>query len=156
MSGMFDKLSSPGAMNMIAQFEGVFAKVPFKLPSGFVNFLVSIAPYLAIISAVLGILAGPLGLVLGVLSLATMDIRIIVNVVVSLVVMVASALIALKSFKPLKAREMFGWILMFWNQILSVVMLLVGLVLGGTGSVGGLIGAVIGFYVLFQMKPSYH
>lgn len=48
------------------------------------------------------------------------------------------------------ARKMYGWTLVFYAEIASVI----GAVLS-MNIIGGLIGALIAFYILFQIRPLY-
>ncbi|MCE7897780.1 hypothetical protein DYH11_01025 [Candidatus Microgenomates bacterium CPR3] len=94
--------------------EYLVKKAPI-LPKSVKNFLVSVAPYFALLGAILG------------------------------VQVVLSAL----AIKPLFARRAHGWRLMYYSQLLSVILLVRGL------SLGSLVMTILSFYILYQVKASY-
>ena len=156
MASYTDKLTDAEAMGIISQVEGVFKGLP-HLPSGIVDFLVKIAPYMALISGILALLAGPvIGLLGGLGSILSLSPILMISTLGSAIVMIISAILMLMAFGPLKNRQMKGWIFLFWSEALSIVNLIFTLMLGETsGLVGGVIGILIGFYVLFEMKSRY-
>lgn len=77
---------------------------------------------------------------------------------ISLLGLVAVAGLEVLAFSGLKARSKSkGWNLVFYAQILSLVVAVLSVVLSvdGYGLAGTLIGAAIGFYLLFQIKSYY-
>ncbi len=132
-----------------------FDKLP-SLPKGFRDVLVQIAPWIALLFGILGVLVGLGGL--GILSVLSPMMLIgngasattgsFVSVVLSLI----SSVLLLIAFPGLHARKNQGWTMLFWSQWAA---LLSSLVVGVGALFGGLIGAVIGFYLLFQIKSYY-
>lgn len=133
-----------------------YAKLPV-LPKGVNDFIVSVAPWLALIFGVLAILAGvaafgllsafsPVAVVAGVGGYA-------LTAILSSVVLLAQGVIELLAFSPLKARKVKGWNLMFYSLILSVVGSVV--TLSVVSVVSSLVGALIGYYILYQVKSYY-
>lgn len=64
MSDYTEKLTDSQAMGFIDQVGSVFSSLP-HLPAGVVEFLVKIAPWMALLSAVLGFITGPVVDLLG-------------------------------------------------------------------------------------------
>lgn len=157
---MIDKLTSKEAIGVVKSVEGVFKGVP-HLPKGVVDFLVSIAPWLTGLGGVLSIYGGVTSLFLTGRRNELMmyiDRYAGVNSAYFTVVAVFALLVGvlyLMAFKPLKAMKMTGWMYLFWGNVLGVVQGIVSLLFGFGGIVGTIIGAAIGFYFLFEVKPRY-
>lgn len=137
----------------IKTLEEWFAKLP-PLPTGVREFLVAVAPWAALIFGVLGVL----------FSLAATGILTVLspfvalggglgaaagNVVGAVLSLVASGLL-LAAFPGLKDHRAAGWKMAFWSQAVSVLGSLVAFNL-----VGAVVSALIGFYLLFQIKSYY-
>jgi hypothetical protein len=134
--------------DLIATLEELFVKAP-NLPVNAREMLVKVAPWIALIFGILGVLAGlaafglsPLALFGGVGASGFL--------LLTGVLTIASSVLMLMAFPKLQTRQMGGWTLLFWSEVINVVASL----LGGN-IVGALIGAVIGFYLLFQVKSYY-
>lgn len=130
-----------------------FSKLP-ALPVSIKEILVQIAPWLALIFGILGVvgsiaatglltvlspfaaLGGGLGLTLG-------------GIVGSLIALAGSVLMVM-AFPGLRDRKAIGWRWSFWSETVSVVGSILGLNL-----VGAVLGALIGYYLLFQIKGYY-
>ncbi len=156
MSSLKARLTDAEAMKIIDQVGDVFKSLP-KLPEGIVEFFVKVAPYLALIGAVLSIVAGPLvGLLGSFASLITLNPLYFVMTLVSVVLMLAQAVLLFMAFKPLKDRELNGWVYLFWSEALGVVSGVLSIVNGSVSSlIFTLFWAAVWFYVLFQMRPFY-
>lgn len=159
---MLKKLTEPEAMKFIAQVEGPFKQLP-HLPDGITKFLADIAPWLALISGIFSVLAiltlGPILLgataVLGTLSMMGGSYYAGMNPIwtlVSLIGALASAVLMLSAFGPLKRKELTGWVYMFWSNILGIAVNVVGIAFAASSIVGAIIGALIGLYILFEVK----
>ena len=48
-----------------------------------------------------------------------------------------------------------GWMYLFWAELLAVVQSVVVVVYVGGGFVGAIIGLLIGFYILFELRSAY-
>lgn len=76
----------------------------------------------------------------------------------SLVFLVLTSVVAIIAFPPLKARKKTGWNLLFYSSILNFLYGVAQAVYygGGIGSlVSSLLGTLIGFYILFQIRSYY-
>jgi hypothetical protein len=152
---MFDKLTGQEAMDFVKKIEDPFKSLP-HLPKGLVEFFVKIAPWLAIIGAVLGLVAGPLvGILGGIGSLFSLSPIFLIWTVATVVFTLLNSVLLFMAFKPLKEREMKGWMLLFWSNIIGIVEGVLGLLINQSSIVGTLLGIVIGLYILFEMKPLY-
>lgn len=156
MADYTEKLTDAKAMGFIDQIGDVFKGLP-HLPSGIIDVLVKITPWLALLGGILGLIAGPLVGILGSLgSLMALSPYFMFITIVTTVVTLANSILLLMAFNPLKRREMRGWVFLFWAQMLSVVDIVLSLLQGQTSAlVGGVIGLAIGFYILFEIRGSY-
>lgn len=132
-----------------------FDKFP-PLPKNWRDTLARIAPILSlvvgiilIILIVIGLLAltgaSSVGLLLGAQS-ATSFGSILISEIISLV----GAILLVASYPGLKARKTKGWTLLFWSEVANLV--------GGLVSfafLSAIIGALIGFYLIFQIRSYY-
>lgn len=153
---MLDKLTNKEAMDFINKIQEPFKTLP-HLPKGLVEFFVKIAPYLALIGAVLGLISGPvIGLLGSFASLLTLSPMFLVWTIGTVVITLLNSVILFYAFNPLKNRQMKGWMLLFWSDVLSVISGIIGMVYGNSnGFIGTILGIVIGLYILFEMKPFY-
>lgn len=143
-----------------------YAKLP-ALPKGATDFLVGIAPWAALIVGVLGLILGVLGLLAAVSAsavVATLPVAVgaygagygakyMFMAVVGAVVLIVMCVLYLLAYPSLKARKVKGWNLMFYVLLLSVLSSVVSL--NVFGIVESLIGALIGYYFLYQVKSYY-
>lgn len=133
-----------------------FGKKAPALPQNIKEFIVKIAPYLTIIGIIitipaillllgLGSLAtvlSPLGGVQAVSGLPTMWVGILL--LIPVVVLEALAV------PGLFARKRMAWTYVFWAQLITIISNLVQF-----NILGGIIGAIISFYILFQVRSLY-
>ena len=133
-----------------------YAKLP-ALPKGVNDFIVSVAPWLALIGGVLAILSGiaafgflsalsPFAMAVGVGGYA-------ITAIIASLVLLVEGVIDLLAFQPLNARKKRGWDLIFLGIILSVLSSVVSLHVGSI--ISGVIGFLIGYYFLYQVKSYY-
>ena len=130
--------------------EYLVKKAP-ALPKDLVKFLVAIAPWFAVLGAILGIPAilgafglgavlTPFALIAGARSGAFWFYW---------VIGLAQVALAALSIKPLFAHKLTGWQYLFYSQLLGLIVSL------GHYDMGNLIGTIISFYLLYQIKKSY-
>ena len=148
---------------MDAQLKGLlktldqnYAKLP-SLPKGGVELIVNFAPWLALIFGVLAVLTGvaafgflsvlsPFAMVAGAGSYAVLG-------MVYGVLLLAQGVLELLAFPSLKARKVRGWNLMFYSLVLGLVGSI--FTLSVSSIVGGVLGVLIGYYFLYQVKSYY-
>lgn len=133
-----------------------YAKLP-ALPKGATDFIVNIAPWLSLIFGVLSILVGvsafgflavlsPFAAVSGAGAYA-------ITGLLSSIVLLVEGVIMVVAFPALKKRAQKGWNLLFWSLVLSVLSSV--LTLNVFGVVQSVVGALIGYYFLYQMRSYY-
>lgn len=133
-----------------------YAKLP-ALPKGANDFIVSVAPWLALVFGVLAIVAGlgALGLLTAfapVAAVAGAGQYAFTGLFAALVLLVQGG-IELLAFPSLRLRKVKGWDLMFLGLVLSVVSSVFSLSVFVV--VQSLVGALIGYYFLYQVKSYY-
>lgn len=147
-------------MNFVNQLEKTldeyFGKKAPALPHNIKEIIVKIAPYLAILGVILSLPA--IFLLLGLGSLATViapfggpsAVTAVPTMWIGILLLIPGVILEAMAIPGLFARKAVAWKYMFWAQLISVVSPLVQF-----NIVGALIGAVIGFYILFQVKSFY-
>ncbi|MDP2873699.1 MAG: hypothetical protein Q8N84_00115 [bacterium] len=159
MQASLDNLTNSKALGFVAKVESIFKGLP-HLPSDWRDFLVKIAPYGALIGGVFSIYSGLASFGLGSLFgpmrwLSRYAPGASIYFVLSGVIMLASGALMLLSYKPLAAKQMKGWIYMFWIAVINLLNIFLGaLFLYGAG-LSSLIGVAVGFYLLFEIKSAY-
>lgn len=137
---------------MLEQF---FAKAP-PLPANAKDTLVKIVPIIAIVFGILGVLGSlsALGFLTTFSPFAAMGGGSMMSSYgtgfLSALLWLASSVLMLAAYPGTNARKMAGWNMLFWSEVVSAISSLVTLSL-----VSGVIGALIGFYLLFQIKSHY-
>ncbi len=133
-----------------------YKKLP-ALPKGVNEFIVSVAPWLALIFGVLAVVSGlgAFGLLtaLSPFAMVAGAGRYAFTGLFAAVLLIVQGGIELWAFPSLKARKVRGWNLMFYSLLLSVVASAVSLSVGSV--VGAVVGALIGYYFLYQVKSYY-
>ncbi len=134
----------------------LFAKFP-HLPESARQTLAKIAPWLALIFGILGILAilsaGSIAssfFGFALLGVGMMQISMLISLLAGLIASVLDIL----AYKPLTARKKKGWNLLFYATVLTTVATILNL-LFGYGSIGSLVGSLIGFWLLFEARGLY-
>ncbi len=128
-----------------------YVKLP-KFPKGLNNFIVSVSPWLALIFGALAISAGvlslmsPFAVIVGLHGYA-------VTVFISLIILLVQGVIELLAFSPLRGRKIRGWNLMFYSLMLSLISSIV--TLNVFSVLNSILGVLIGYYILYQIKSYY-
>lgn len=136
---------------MLGQLEAwlgdvMIKKAPFQIPMGGKNFLAMVAPYLVILGIVFAIPATLLVLVLSPFAILGGGGMVIVSFLFSIAALVIEAIALPGLFK----RTQSSWRLLFYASVVSVAGSVVSLQI-----VSAIIGAVIGWYIIFQVKEVY-
>ena len=129
-------------------------KAPFALPQGVKEFIVKVSPYLIIIFAILALplIFAAIGLSALVAPFAMMGgYSWGIGTVISLVVAVITLIMEVMAVPGLFKRTKSAWNLVFYASIVS----LIGSILSVGGIISGVIGAIIGWYFLFQVRDMY-
>jgi hypothetical protein len=128
-------MSSTSTNDVIDTVGQWFDKFP-ALPKNWREFLVRIIPYLALIFGLLGIISILSWHGYGILAV--------------LIYLIASILL-LASYPGVSKRKYKGWKLLFLSEVVNLIGGLVSLV----SILWVIIGALIGFYLLFQIRSYY-
>lgn len=142
--------------SLVPMMEGWFKGLP-KLPAGIIDFLVMIAPWFALVFGILGVLGtiSALGVMGMTLPYANMYGGVDTGInYIAVIGGLISSVLTLLAFPGLKALKMNGWMMLFWSQVVGIVTTVLGILIGAI-NIGGIIGALIGFYILFQVKHRY-
>ena len=125
-------------------------KAPFQIPEGGRDWIVKFGPWITVVLLVL--LIGP---VLAILGLGTIIMPFggpayasafglsALLLIIHLVLMIAA-------LPGLFARKKSGWNMLFYSELFSIAVSLVSY-----NIIGGLIGGVIGLYIIFQVRAKY-
>lgn len=170
------KSPEPPVSGPLAQFEAwlydmLVYKAPFQLPKGVKEWIVKYGPWIALVGGILTILfvvptffaalavtsysTAVLGSVYGAAVMASVG----PLFYVSLVVLALQLVILFISIPMLLKRQRKGWQLIFYSEVISLVYTVFNTFSYGYFNVGtllgGLIGAAIGFYFVFQIRSYY-
>ncbi len=136
----------------VATLEDVYAKLP-SLPKNVNQFIVAITPWFALIFGVLGVIASlaAFGIIGAVSPLAAVGYGVgtVTSSMITVVIAIASSILMVIAVPSLFSRKEMGWMMLFWSEALGVISSIVSL------QIGGLVGAFIGFYILYQIKSYY-
>jgi uncharacterized membrane protein HdeD (DUF308 family) len=157
----------------------IFVDKAPKLPQGGKNFIVSVAPWLTLIGGVLSLLAGlslwrwahaangaadyvnDLCNAYAVNAGACADVsdaRLNLWVWLAIAVLIVQGVLYLLAFPGLRDRKKKGWDYVFYAALVSIVYSIVSLFTGynaASNFIGALIGALISFWLLFQVRSAY-
>lgn len=145
-----------------------------KLPEGGKKFLVEYGPYFVLVGGILSLLGayGVWNAARAVSSIANWADQVsrayggpgvstshfTVWVWLGVAFMLANAVLYLMAFNPLREKLKRGWDLVFYAGLLSVAYSIIAIFIDSQGFgtfIGGIIGAAIGFWLLFQIRPAY-
>jgi hypothetical protein len=132
----------------------IFAKAP-HLPQNIREGITNIAPWLALIFGILGLLAisslGGFGLLLSLSFLGgSYSFMLFVAILFGLI----ASVLDLLAYKPLTKRMKKGWNYLFYGNVLSAAGAILQII-SGYSVIGNIIGAVIGFWLLFEVREMY-
>jgi hypothetical protein len=134
-----------------------YAKLP-ALPKKWTDLIVHCSPWLALLGAIAALLIA-FGLYQGMTYVNTFAFYAGVSsgfsipVILAIVVLLVWAVIYFLAFSPLKARKEKGWNLILYGMLLSVLSDVVRLSIGDI--IFGIVGFLIGYYFLYQVKSYY-
>lgn len=140
------------ANQLISSMGEWFLKLP-ALPKKWLDVIVSITPWIALIFGILGVL-GSLAAV-GILTFLAPFVALGSGVgvasggIIGAILALVASVLLLAAFTGTKARKISGWNFLFWSEVVSIISSVVAV------SVAGVVGGLIGFYILFQIKSYY-
>lgn len=129
-------------------------KAPFSLPQGLVDFLVKVAPWVALVLGILGAIGAlalfGIGSILGPFVVLGGGTAALGSTFLAAVFSGIIAVLYLMSFTGLKNRKLSGWNMLFYVETLYIISDLVSVRIASA-----VLSAVIGYYVLFQIRSAY-
>ena len=138
--------------NAVKTLEQWFSQAP-SLPTNAKETLVKYMPIIALIFGIIGILLSLAGIaaltVLAPLAVAT-SVHGYGGGFLAAIFWLASSVLLLAAYSGTKTRKISGWNMLFWSEVVYLVGSLVSL-----NILQGIISALIGFYLLYQIKPFY-
>jgi hypothetical protein len=145
---MLNILTGKEAKKFVANFEPLFKSLP-HLPPGFIKFIVSIAPWIALLGGISSILTG-----FGLLDID--DLMELDPAAISTILEMVMGALLLLAFSPLRKKEFKGWMFLFWAAVINIVNLILVIFAYSTGIVGGsIVGVLVQLYLIFEIKSSY-
>lgn len=148
-------VSKNSLVQLETTIDGYVAKAP-QLPANIREILVKIAPYLTILSVVLSLPA--ILALIGLGGLATMlsplggmsSMAAVPTMWVGIIMLIPVVILEAMAIPGLFSRSASAWKYLFWAQLISIVSSLLQFNL-----VSAILGALIGFYFLFQIRSYY-
>lgn len=134
------------------KLEDIFVGKLWTLPKKIKEFIVKVAPYLAVLSLVvivpmvLSLMGRSFFAPLAFLNGTTVGVRYTLSVLFGLV----GGILALSVIPGLFKRQIKSWRVLFWVTLINALGKLVEMDLGGL-----IIGTIISWYILFQVKEYY-
>lgn len=157
-----DTLAGESVKKLTDQIGDVFKGVP-HLPKGLVEFFVKVAPWAALLWGIVQAmgsfsllnqgLGGGSAMQRWAYDIAGFDRTYFL--VIGIIGLVSAALLLL-AFKHLRERVMTGWMLLFWNMVVSIAGAAFGLLYATSGVIWTVFWILVGLYVLFEMRPYYN
>lgn len=162
-----DKRVEPPFSGPLAEFERwlydiLYSKIPFKFPKSVQDVLVQFGPWIALVIALLSLPA--IFTIFGAstfLSMygAALGVGFTPMYYVGIAVLAVQVVVTLMAISPLLKHQRRGWLLLFYATTISVVYSLINSLSYGVFAIAGLlwgiVGAAIGYYVLFQIRAHY-
>ncbi len=139
---------------LISSLDKFFIKLP-HLPKKLRLLISRFVPFLALIFGLIGLVASILAGSFVVLGLLAGEWGFLAENAFNFGITLLSALLLLKSFKPLRAGNAVGWIYLFWSEILEVINLIVRTINQESGLIWNLVIIILSFYCLFEIGQFY-
>jgi hypothetical protein len=140
----------------VKALDDAYVKIP-ALPKQWKDLLVSIAPWLSLVGGILMVLSAVsllgLGSFLSPFALFAGAGGFAVMWIVAAVLLLVGGVIELMAFSPLKAGKVKGWNLLFYGLVLNALSSVVRLSVSEI--ISAVIGFLIGYYFLYQVKSYY-
>lgn len=130
--------------------EYMVKKAPFQLPDSVKELLVKFGPWISLVLLVMLLPFLLVALGIGTILMPFGGVGYATGFGLAAIFALVQIALLVMALPGLFARKKSAWMLMFYEQLVSLVGALV------TGSIiGGIIGAIIGFYFLFQLREKY-
>ncbi len=130
--------------------EYMVKKAPFQLPDSVKELLVKFGPWISLILLVMLLPFLLFALGIGTVLMPFGGVGYATGFGLAAIFALVQIALLVMALPGLFARKKSGWMLMFYQQLVS----LLGALLTGA-IISGIIGAIIGFYFLFQLREKY-
>jgi len=137
--------------------ESILKDLP-HLPKDWVKNIVKVLPYLVLLGGIFSLISGFQNLFTFNRNRAWVMHWLQITrtyYYVTAVFSILMAILYLMAYKPIKNKEYEGWLLLFWTVILSLIQSIVLLIMGWGNLVGSIIAAVIGFYLIYEVRSEF-
>ena len=125
-------------------------KAPFQIPDGAREWIVKFGPWITVVLLILTLPLLLVALGIGTFLMPFGGVGYSAGFGFLTIVLIVEIGLMIAALPGLFARKMSGWTLLFYSQLVSIVLSLL------SGSiVGGLLFGLIALYVLFQIRPLY-
>jgi hypothetical protein len=131
--------------------EYLVKKAPFQIPDSAKEVLVRIGPWISLVLLILLLPLVLLALGIGAVFAPFGGVGYAAGFGITAILACVQMVLIAAALPGLFARKTSGWMLLFYEQLLSIV---AGLLRGAV--VGAIIGGLIGLYILFQVREKYH
>lgn len=142
---MNEILTNKKIINLIDQVGEYFKDLP-HLPENIKNFLIKIAPFLALIGGILSLVSA--------LTFFSGFIFYLPNLLTSILDL-ASAVFLLMAFKPLKEGNFLGWLYLYYSTLVSLIAGFIGVSYAPMSLIWTLIWLVIDLYLLYEIRNGF-
>lgn len=134
------------------ELEPIFLQKFPPFPDTVKEFIAQYGPYIILILSVIGVmgLLTALGVGGALFGMGGAAVGIGFNYYISIALGIVTLVMYLMAFSPLKARKRAGWNLLYYALLIGLVSNLVQLSIFGF-----IIGGLIGFWILFQIREKY-
>jgi hypothetical protein len=126
-------------------------KAPFQIPDGGREWIVKFGPWITVVLLILTLPLLLAALGIGALLMPVGGVGYATGFGFLTIVIIIEIGLMIAALPGLFARKMAGWRLLFYSQLVAIVFNL----LSGN-IVSALLMALIGLYILFQVRPLYH
>ncbi len=157
MSNLNQVLSHTALIKIDQELNNVFKNAP-HLPRKVTDILVKIAPYMILVSG-LFMITGGLQSIFGARSFhRLLDLWANIPPVyfyLTGLIQIGAGVLSVMAYKPLKDKQAEGWMMMLLLNLVSIVLNFITLLFFRQGLFGLLLGALLGFYLLYELRYAY-
>lgn len=150
-------LSHSALIKIDQELTTVFKNAP-HLPKKVTEVLVKIAPYMVLVSG-LFMITGGLQSIFGARSFhRLLDLWANIPPIyfyLSGLIQIGAGVLSVMAYKPLKEKQAEGWMMLLLLNFISIILNFITLLFFRQGLFGLLLGALLGFYVLYELRYAY-
>lgn len=135
------------------KLESLFKKLP-SLPTDVKDLIVKYGPYVVLVGGAITLLSTASAFLSG--GFGALSGRLVLNNYLYLVFNVVVGLILIRAYKPLMARQLTGWRVLFYAMLLYLAITAISFILFPAFYLFAFAGPLISIYLLFEVKSYYH